>query len=365
MTTRRRNSTSRIERGDFQTPPALAEAVCRRLAADGIAPRAVLEPGCGTGAFVRAALDAFPTLQAVLALDVSGEHLAQARHAIRDARVTWAEADLFRTDLRAAVASLPDPLLVLGNPPWVTTAEIGRLAGSNRPARDGRRGVPGVGAITGSSNFDVSEWIARACLDALAGRDGVLALLVKTPVARRLVTAGAGAGSARMARIDAARAFGVQVGAALLVMRDGDPRGGCPVYDSLEDGAPCQTLALRGGRLVADLARWTPHAHLEADAPGVAWRSGVKHDCAPVLELRGAPGAWRNGLGEDVDVETECVYPLRKGADVGHERPTDRWVLIPQRSTGEDPARLREAAPRTWRYLCRHAERLDGRRSRI
>ena len=45
----------RTIRGDYQTPPELAHAVCARLAGDGLAPAAVLEPTCGRGAFLAAA----------------------------------------------------------------------------------------------------------------------------------------------------------------------------------------------------------------------------------------------------------------------------------------------------------------------
>lgn len=51
----------REERGAHYTPDALAHAICRTLKAEGIFPRnAMLEPGCGGGAFLRAAADLWP-----------------------------------------------------------------------------------------------------------------------------------------------------------------------------------------------------------------------------------------------------------------------------------------------------------------
>ena len=97
------------------------------------------------------------------------------------------------------------------------------------------------------------------------------------------------------------------------------------------------------------------------------WRSGLKHDCARVMELaRGATGGWINGLGEAVDVEEEAVHPLLKSSDVANDRgaPT-RAVIVPQRALGEDTAALRRRAPRAFRYLSRHRALLDARKSSI
>jgi hypothetical protein len=53
--------TGRKERGAFYTPDGLALAICRSLRDRlGIAPRTVLEPGCGGGAFLRAADSIWP-----------------------------------------------------------------------------------------------------------------------------------------------------------------------------------------------------------------------------------------------------------------------------------------------------------------
>ena len=43
----------------------------------------------------------------------------------------------------------------------------------------------------------------------------------------------------------------------------------------------------------------------------------------------------------------------------------DRWMLVTQRHIGEDTAPIRQDAPKTWKYLCDHAERLNRRASII
>jgi hypothetical protein len=73
-----------------------------------------------------------------------------------------------------------------------------------------------------------------------------------------------------------------------------------------------------------------------------------------------------NGFGEIVDIEGDYVFPLLKSSDLGNGRIAIRKeVLITQRHTGDDTAEIKRKAPKTWKYLMRHADTLDGRKSSI
>ena len=64
--------------------------------------------------------------------------------------------DLFDLDLKRDLRWREQgPLLVIGNPPWVTNSELGTLASPNRPPRRNIKGLRGLEARTGASNFDV------------------------------------------------------------------------------------------------------------------------------------------------------------------------------------------------------------------
>jgi hypothetical protein len=118
--------------------------------------------------------------------------------------------------------------------------------------------------------------------------------------------------------------------------------------------------------LVADVASYTRHRTLLASGGDARrWRSGVKHDCSSVVELRRDGAVLRNRAGEAVDVEPEVLYPLFKSAGLYRGLAPDRVLLLPQRSPGEDPARLAAEAPRAWAYLRRHGARFDARKSSI
>lgn len=364
----------RAEFGDFQTPLPLARAVCRRLASDGPAPDVIIEPTCGDGAFLKAAAETWPASRRIgFEIDAAHRHNAAANDPGAEIRA----GDAFALDWATLFDGLTPAggrLLVLGNPPWVTSAGVGALGGQNRPART-NPGLAGLDALTGRSNFDVSEWLTLRWLAALAelpGDQHRLALLLKTATIRRALShhwAHGPALAARQYTIDARRQFDAAVHAGLLVARPARAPAplDCPTHPDLD--APAEGgFGWRDGTLVADAAAWDRARDLLGGGP--RWRSGVKHDCAHIFELRPIDPAeptagWKNGLGETVDVEPTVLYPLMKSADVARRRPPRRALLMPQTDAAGDPADLAERAPRAWAYLQRHGDRLDRRRSAI
>ena len=354
-----------LEFGDFPTPPELATASCAALARLRLRPAAIVEPTCGSGSFLAAAAARWP--DAVLAgFEIDAAHARRARARCPSARIR--RADFFRIDWARELGRLPSPVLVLGNPPWVTSAAIGAVDGANLPAKENADGL-GLDAITGRANFDISEWMTWRLLDAL-GDGGALALLIKASVARRVLSRAWREGlriTSTFHRIDAPRHFGAAVDAGLFVCRRIGRRTAatCRVFDTIDARRAACSIGWRDDRLVADVDAWDRTRHLRATEPTAAWRSGVKHDCTRVLELRDVDGRRVNGLGQPVDVESDLVYPLLKGTDIARGTDRGRWLLVPQRHTGDDPAALRDTVPRTWRYLRRHRDAFARRRSRV
>jgi hypothetical protein len=365
-------SPTRIAYGDFQTPDDLAERALARVATLLSAePRTVLEPTCGVGAFLSAAARRMPRAR-LLGYEIDARHAAIAASKVQGHQGSVHVADFFTVDWDLAIASMATPILVIGNPPWVTTSTLGALGHGNMPVKENWKRLRGLDALTGKSNFDVSEWMILRLLRALSGHDATLAMLCKSAVARRVIEVAAGSGLAAtgsLHRIDALRHFGASVDAVLLVARAStDPRAegaSWPVYASLEAREPEGSLGVVDGVLIADLAAHARTRHLEGESEPV-WRSGLKHDAARVMELRREGASWVNGLGEAVDVEAEHCYPWLKGTDVARARlSAERSVIVPQRGLGEDTMSLRERAPRLFAYLTRHRALLDARKSSI
>lgn len=359
--------------GDFQTPMALAEAVCGLLVRKGLRPATVVEPTCGVGGFLLAAARAFGGGTMLWGQDIDPAYARTARAALarHGHRGRVQVGDFFRTAWAEQLVRWRPPILVLGNPPWVTNAGLSVLGVDNLPVKSNLEALPGLAAKTGASNFDISEWMLRHLLALAQGHDVTVAMLVKTAVARRVLahahTHDLALGEASLHRIDAQAAFGAAVDAGLFCFstRVRVPIE-CRVFAALEAREPEAELAIRGGRLVADARAYDRAVAVigRADPP---WRSGLKHDCAKVMELRRVGTSLHNGLGERVEVEPVLVHPWLKSSDLrGDDRPQPRrWLVLPQRRLGDDTAALACSAPRAWRYLLAHAPALDGRRSSI
>ena len=368
-----RNSAAKakIEYGDFQTPLALAERICRKLVALGVTPATVVEPTCGRGAFVKAAVKSFASAQQIIGCEINAAYLSELRQDAQAAQVQLQQEDFFAVDWRAKLAAMPDPLLLLGNLPWVTNAVQSTLNSENVPVKKNLHGLNGLDALMGKSNFDISEWMLIRLIEALQGRAGDLAFICKTAIARKLLDwlrkTRRQVAYAGIFQIDAALHFDVAVDSCLLFLRMGGNQmlQACEVFADLDADAGMNT-GWRHELLVKDLHSFDQHHDLFGKGL-YQWRSGIKHDCAEVMELRRVNGSFLNGLGETVEIEKDYLFPLLKGSDVANGRihETDRWLIVTQQAIGEDTRGLKHFAPKTWAYLEAHTEMFTRRKSRI
>ncbi len=183
----------RRDLGDFQTPPELVAAVLEALGPIGERWPRVLEPTCGAGRFIDGMLaQPFPPRE-IQAIEIQEEHCRRPAALQRDSgragvRVQVTHGDLFGLDLGRDLAWREQgPLLVIGNPPWVTNAELGSLASAHRPPRRNVKGLRGLDARTGASNFDVAEAVWLKLISELRGEQPTIVLLCKTAVARNVI----------------------------------------------------------------------------------------------------------------------------------------------------------------------------------
>ncbi len=328
-------------------------------------------------------------------------HELIAAIASADVHVELTHADLFSLDLsRDLHWRGQGPLLVIGNPPWVTNSELGRLASRHRPPRRNVKDLPGLEARTGSANFDVAEAVWLKLIFELADQAPTMALLCKTSVARNVLQflrrGSLPIAAASIHRIDAARWFHAAVDACLFCVTIGqsDPGLRVPVFESLDAEDPETVMGFASGRLVTDCDAHAQWSFADGTCP-LTWRQGLKHDAAAVMELlrpgriregdpprrTGEPGSvqarpeprpptisvgrrsrdrdtshWCNKHNEIVDVETEFVYPLVRDPTSLGRRATaiERAVLVTQQRVGQDTTSLAHEAPRLWHYLATH-----------
>jgi len=366
-------TNAKIEFGDFQTPEELARVICALLLGQGIKPEVVVEPTCGLGAFLVAAAGAFPKAR-LLGWDINPDYVRQAQKALGAAgiieRASVGRQDFFSHNWEQELSGLPGRLLILGNLPWVTNATVSGMDGGNLPMKENFQNFRGIEALTGKSNFDISEWMLIQLVKALRGRPATMAMLCKTGTARKLLRFAwqndGRIAAASLHRIDAKKHFGASVDACLLVATLGKAGlAEARVFDGLDVRGPASILGLVGRDLVFDLQTYRRMQHLEGLCP-YQWRSGVKHDCASVMELWPEGRTLHNKLGEEVHIEPDYLYPFLKCSDLANWRITpERYVVVPQQRVGEDTAVIASKAPRTWRYLDSHRDRFEARKSSI
>lgn len=370
-----KKSIDKWQYGDFQTPDDLARKVIETLKCNhGLRPDVIIEPSCGKGAFIRAACEGFKDSK-ILGFDINKEYVDDAKSSIiyyhNANNVSVQESDFFSTDWAKVISDQSGYILIIGNPPWVTSSELGLLNSANLPAKSNFQNRRGIEAITGSGNFDISEWMLLRHVDWLSKREGAIALLCKYSVARKVMRQVRESFGFRffghIYPIDAKAYFGASVEACLFVLTTDSGNADYEVYKDLDSKIPSHVIGERGGLIVSDVKAYERWKHLSGQDARYIWRSGVKHDCSMVMELVPLDDAYVNGLGENISLEEDYVYPLLKSSDLGNGRTCSyrKVVLITQKTVGEDTSIIQKISPKTWRYLTTHKEYLEKRKSSI
>jgi hypothetical protein len=372
MTERRR----KIEYGDFQTPSALAEEVCALLRRLDICPRTLIEPACGEGSFLEAAARVLGKRAEYFGFDINPDYIRTTQRRMQQSHpgltVHLHTQDFFTFDWKAFLQGKAEPILFVGNLPWVTNSVLGTLSAANLPQKSNLKRLDGLDARTGKANFDISEWMLLKLMEAARQHDYVLAMLCKTGVARKTLEYqwrnGATLPESALYRIDTAKWFDASVDACLFVARSRSmhpAERAAPFFTSLDTAVPTTRFGLIEGQMVSDVDAYRQLSPLSG-IRYYRWRSGVKHDLAKVMELRIVDGRLRNGFGTEVDVEDTCLYPLFKSSDIAKGLTVpERYVLITQNAVGENTERLRASAPRAWHYLEQHDALFTARKSSI
>jgi hypothetical protein len=367
------NARNKKEFGDFQTPDYLADEVCKKLKALGVVADKIIEPTCGVGGFVISALKNFPDKK-IFGFEINEAYIQILKTRLeqfKEDNVEIVKSDFFLTDWKLIISKISGSILVLGNLPWVTNSAQGSLGSENLPEKNNFQNFKGFDAITGKANFDISEWMLLEGMSWFENRPGIIAMLIKTGVARKIIAHAeknsAPLTSARVFKINAKAAFDASVDACLLLLEfdHRKPRSyDYSIYESLNSDNHTR-IGHRDGMTISNLDDYQRYSHLVGDS-AFKWRSGVKHDLSAIMELRKDGDYIFNGLGEEIDLEPDLLFPLMKGSDVGTEKEWRcKYVLFTQTTVGQDTTYIRERYPKTWRYLINHGDKLDSRGSVI
>ncbi len=357
------------EYGDYQTPVEFAEKVCVYLKDfRHIEPSAIVEPTCGVGGFLKSSL--LFNASEYYGIEINPEYCDICRNEIQDDRVKIINSDFFAFSSKALIQDKRQ-ILVIGNPPWVTNSTLSALGSDNLPLKANFKGLKGIDAITGASNFDICEYIILQLINEYRNTNTVISMLCKTSVARNvfkeLKRNYINFLSCDMLEFDAAKVFGINASACVLVVQLSEKEVSsdvCNVFDFEKPETVKSQFGYADGlfysNLDAETENFDGHCCFE-------WRQGVKHDCSKVMELTMRNGTLQNGQKENVQIEDDIVFPLIKSsmfkAPIIHS--FSKYVIVTQKKAREETGHLEKELPKTWEYLSDNIELFENRKSSI
>lgn len=368
----------RNDYGDWQTSYDFAKEVCLYLKKKGITPEVIVEPTCGLGNFIAAAIDVFNSIEEVYAVEICQEYISktdeklkQYKKAKRIKDYRLYHANVFTFDFEDIInKNQTKKILVLGNPPWVTNSGLGKANGTNLPMKGNINKVKGIEAITGKGNFDIAESICNLLIDSFSHHSNThIALLVKNSVIKNILyrqhTSPRPIQDIKQLGFDAKKEFNVAVAASLFDFHIGSRKEQQCVSYNFYTQEPSHTFGWVEQAFVSNTEAFDKTKFLDGQSP-LVWRSGIKHDCSKVMELIWNGTTYVNGLKETVDVNDNTVFPLLKSSDIGKGmKGIRKYLVLPQTNISENTEILKEKAPQTYSYLLTHAAYLDGRKSII
>jgi hypothetical protein len=357
----------KIEFGDFQTPLVLAELICQRLKYFDLKPEIIIEPTCGQGSFIQACFKNFPNADKILGIDINESYIENIRNDpnfVHCSNLELLVDDFFSLNWQQLLKNYDNRnILFIGNPPWVTNSQQGLINGFNLPPKANLKNLRGLDALTGKSNFDISEWILIKIVEILQYQAGSLAFLCKTSVARKIINyiynKNHRLSYSGIFNIDSKKYFNISTSACLLFCEFSQDTHNydCQVFDNLINPTNSYRLGYRQGILIKEIETFESLKHLYSPKVQKLWHSGIKHDCSKILELTKTNNKIYNSLGEELKVEDTYLFPLLKGSDIANKRTdkTNRYLLVTQSFIGESTENIQTTAPQTWQYLQKHS----------
>lgn len=372
----------RREFGDFQTPDELTDQICSLLDNNNISPHCIIEPTFGQGSFLLSALKYFDDIKTILGVEIYERYVWDTKFKVLQYFLDHPERpkpdiflfnkDIFAFDLNSIINSITEPILVIGNPPWITNSELSMLNSNNLPPKSNLKNHKGLDAITGKGNFDIGEYIALMMLENFNQFDGTMAFLIKNSVIRNLVhdlrKFKFEISNIKSYRIDTKKYFNASVEASLFScdfnLTNGDLV--CENFDFSNSNMALNKFGWHQDKFISDVKTYQDNRQYDGISP-FEWRQGVKHDCAKVFELSRINNKYVNGFNEELDIESDLIFGLIKSSDLNGTviNQPRKYVIITQRYINEDTSYIEQKYPRLFTYLCKNEEIINNRKSSI
>lgn len=375
------DETDRREYGDFQTNEELATQITNYAFGIEKGIEFVLEPTCGKGNFIFAALQQSKSLKKVVGVEIYKPYVWETKFKILahflahpdspKPEIDIIHANAFEFSYKELAKSTKHlKTLVIGNPPWVTNSELSVIESKNLPKKSNFKKHSGLEAMTGKGNFDIAEYIALKMLQCFQNHNGLFAFLIKNSVIKNLIHDQKqnkfSIGQPKMLNIDAKKEFNVSVKAGLFLTHLNTP----PSFTCKEmDFYNKEYITVFGwyrNKFVYSVENYDQSSIVDGKSKFI-WRSGIKHDCSKVMELQQVNGHYTNRLGETFHLENKLVYGLLKSSDLKNNQTNTfrKLTIITQKKIGQDTQYIKNHFPLTYQYLNTHKDFFEKRKSSI
>ena len=377
------NDPERREYGDFQTNSSLAFRSVEYILS-GTANKEfdfILEPTCGKGSFIIAALEAIPGIKKLVGIEIYQPYVWETKFKVLEffiknnrrsvPNIEIIHANVFNYNFgKLSKETKQLKTLVIGNPPWVTNSELGAIASKNLPEKSNFKNHRGLDAITGKGNFDIGEYIALMMLRSFCTHDGYFGFLIKSSVVKNLIfdqkNNRFSIGNIEKLNIDAKKEFNVSVDACFFVSElNHKPELYCSEMDFYSKNI--QTVfGWTKNSFVYSMDDYRKANNIDGKSQFI-WRQGIKHDCSKIMEIERHNGHFRNGLNQEFEIENDLVYGLLKSSDLKSAKTNTyrKLTIVTQKKIGQDTSYIKKKCPQTYGYLDKNRVYFNRRKSSI
>lgn len=302
-------SSAKKEYGDYQTPLDFANKVVKYIKDNyEFIPNFIIEPSCGIGNFLKAAEQY--NKSKIIGIEINRNYSEIAKK--KNPKAIIYNQSIFDYKWNEDIKRF-DKVLILGNPPWITNTELGKLGSENLPQKTNFKKYKGLESLLGISNFDISEYIILYLLNKFKGENFILAMLCKKSVAinifKELHRTEYKSKNIKIINFDSKKVFNISVSACLLIID-------CSNYIKVQkkvkiynfDNSCVDTMGYNKNNFFLS-------SDYNSDLDGKCefeWRQGIKHDCSKICELELEENIYINGLKEKVEIKRSSISVNKK-----------------------------------------------------
>lgn len=373
--------TTQYDLGDFQTPIEFAEDICQFISKQLKKPTILLEPTCGRGNFVIAALKNIDSIKYVYCIELQSSYewefkinlMVFLKSQQRHIEIEYFQEDIFKHQFSNTFLknSEENEILILGNPPWVTNSALEKINSTNIPIKSNFKDFSGIDAITGKSNFDIAEFIITHLLSNFHHLNGHIVMLCKNTVIRNLMKIfpkmEINVGEIKQIRFNVQKIFNINANASIFMATlNHSSNYSCQVIN-FHSKKKEKIYGWYNGKFVANITKYKIVKEMEGKFP-FEWRQGLKHDLSRIMVLKyEKDNQYLNGLKQNIQLEDNLIYPFLKSSDLSSKIVSKSrfHTIVTQEKVGADTSYIQTDYPKIWTYLTQNLENFQNRKSSI